>query len=288
MQYSKRLHNDISENISRSVRIEARIERELSKNIDQYRRTRSSSNKRAARELSILAEGDSWFLYVPHRNNVIFYLERMLNTEILNLARPGDEAWKMLTGRQKKLLESTLKGGADGRSKFDILLFSGGGNDLVSDDRFGLWLNDYERGMTAKDVINPARLKIAFDSLQMHYEELIRIRDNVSPSTHLLLHGYDFAIPDGRRICGRGPWLQPALIQRGVPIRLRRAVVKEFLIRFEKLLKKIARSSEKISVVPTQGVLEDDEWHNELHPLNPGFKKIANIFREEIDALSTS
>ncbi len=49
------------------------------------------------------------------------------------------------------------------------------------------------------------------------YEDLIGLRDSLSPNTRLFFHGYDFAIPDGRGICHLGPWLKPTFDLRGFP-----------------------------------------------------------------------
>ena len=49
------------------------------------------------------------------------------------------------------------------------------------------------------------------------YEDLIGLRDSLSPQTRLFFHGYDFAIPDGRGICHLGPWLKPTFDLRGFP-----------------------------------------------------------------------
>jgi hypothetical protein len=46
----------------------------------------------------------------------------------------------------------------------------------------------------------------------------IALRDKLSPGTHLVFQGYDFAIPDGQRICGYGPWLKPTFDLHKFPL----------------------------------------------------------------------
>ena len=281
MELSQATKTAVKEKIKKEVTAEIKLEREMEKSCEKYHQWYKSSLARGEKPLSIIAEGDSWYRYIVGKG-VIHYLENLLRLNILNLAYPGDEVKDMLTLKQKKRLIKELKKGPAPRRKYDYFLFSGGGNDLVGADRFHKCLHDYETGMTAEEVLNRDTLVIAFDNLRLGYEELISIRDENSPNTKLICHAYDFAIPDGRRVCGRGPWLKPGLDFRKVPKILRRDVVKLFLVEFEKLLKKIARSHDNITVVNTQGTLEDNEWANELHPTNPGFKKIAQVFVPEI------
>src|SRR5205085_6360813 len=89
------------------------------------------------RLLRILAEGDSWFEY-PLRGHVvanaadgvIYRLEKLLGYPIANMAHHGDEVRQMLGLNQRREITTRL---SDPNVRFDALLFSGGGNDLVGD-----------------------------------------------------------------------------------------------------------------------------------------------------------
>ena len=73
------------------------------------------------------------------------------------------------------------------------------------------------------------------------YEDLIALRDQLSPGTHLFFHAYDFAIPDGRGICFFGPWLKPTFDFRGFPtLASRFAVTKILLQQFAAMLQSLA------------------------------------------------
>mgnify|MGYP003341342114 CR=1 FL=1 len=48
---------------------------------------------------------------------------------------------------------------------------------------------------------------------------LIAIRDANSPSTHIFLNAYDYALPNGQGACSVGPWLKPGLQKRKVPVK---------------------------------------------------------------------
>lgn len=282
MEFSKRLRKDLRDRTRRNVRAEARADREIDKSCDRYLRWVDREKARGNDPLTIIVEGDSWMRY-PVGKSVSHYLEKLLKTELMNLALFGDEVRDMLSLKQRKRLIRELKRGPARRQKYDFMVFSGGGNDLVGADRFHRWLNHYKPGMTARKILNKKAIKSAFDLLEQGYQEIIDIRDAHSPKTHILLNAYDFAIPDGSGVCGKGPWLKPGLELRKIPSKLRREVVTLFLKDFDKLLRKIANANKNITVINTQGILEDKDWSNELHPKNSGFKKIAKEFIAEID-----
>ncbi len=283
--YSKKLEEDCKCLVRRRAGIERRIDRQINEGVESYRKRYAKQRKRGDRPLTILAEGDSWFRYGAGFA-IIYYLERLLDTEILNLAKPGDEVRSMLTGTQLKRLRRELKRGPSRNTKYDFLLFSGGGNDLVGEDTFYKWLNDYRKGMQAGDIINYRTLGCALEFIEVGYRELLLARRENSPNTHVLLHGYDFAWPNGEGVCWLGPWLQPGLKQRKVPANMRREVVRLFLLQFDALLQRIADSERDVYVVPTQGTLQQEsQWANELHPKNGAFKLMARKFADLINAI---
>ena len=236
--------------------------------------------------LRILAEGDSWFEYPNFLGaGVIFQLEQKMNALFLNLATAGDEARYMLGVDERKVLSDQLKSALDKGRPFDALLFSGGGNDIVGTPLV-LWLKTFVNGMTAKDVIDAPRFGAALGLVRAAFEDLFLIRDQNSPNTKIFLNAYDLAIPDGRGVCGFGPWLQPSLRARGVPQPLRREVVKELMTQFGAMLTVLADPARKVFLVPTQGTFagHDELWANELHPTVFGFRAIADKFRASLKA----
>jgi len=281
MQYSKRVQKDIKQQLSSKHRCDIRIDKEIDQFCEEYRYWFENEKIAGHKPVTIIAEGDSWFRYIIGKA-IIYYLERALDTPILNLAYPGDEAREMLSIKQKQRLVRELKRGPAKRKKYDYLLFSGGGNDLVGVDRFHKWIHHYKKGMQAKDLINIKALNSAFSLLEYSYAELIDIRNTHSKKTKILVHSYDFAIPNGKGVCGLGPWMKPGLALRKVPVKLHREVVRLFLKYFDNFLNRIAAENILFHVVKTQGTLVDTDWSNELHPKNSGFKKIAQRFKDKI------
>ena len=151
------------------------------------------------------------------------------------------------------------------------------------------WLGTRAIGREFKpDPAVASRFDSALALVRAAYEDLIALRDDLSPQTHLAFHGYDFAIPDGRGICHLGPWLKPAFDLRGFPDDLvaSSAVVKVMLKDFASMLKSL-ESNPLVTFIETQDTLDPvkSSWHNEMHPSKSGFNQIADLFHAEIESL---
>jgi len=238
--------------------------------------------------LQIFAEGDSWFDY-PYPffgGGIIPRLQRRLGVPILNLAKAGDEVRYMLGVEERKILAKQLSDGCPAGGPWDVLLFSGGGNDIV-DNPMALWVMDWNPAVPPADHIHKERFDAALALVRAGYEDLIVLRDKLSPGTHLVFQGYDFAIPDGRGVCNLGPWLKPTFDLRGFPtLAARQAVVDAMLRQFAALLTSLA-ARPKVTFINGQGTLvpKTSSWHNELHPKAAGFDKFADIFYGELKKL---
>ncbi|MGD9850431.1 MAG: hypothetical protein AB7T38_04105 [Nitrospirales bacterium] len=240
----------------------------------------------AGQPLQIFAEGDSWFDYpVPFfGGGIIKRLEALVGVPILNLAKAGDEVRFMMGVEERTLLADQLTKGCPAGGPWDVLLFSGGGNDVV-DNPMALWIKDFDSSLSPADHIHQSRFDAILGIVRAGYEDLIAMRDKLSPSTHLVFHAYDFPIPDGRGICHLGPWLKPTFDVRGFPkSKIAFEVVKAMLQQFSALLQSLVRPD--VTFINAQGTLApvSSSWHNELHPLKDGFQKFAKIFHQELKA----
>lgn len=280
--------------------------KEIERRVREYQATMSIMKQRGARRptpkgkpvqggakakaaafapLQILAEGDSWFDYpVPFFGGAIIRrLEKKVGVPILNLAKAGDEVRYMLGVEERQLLTEHLTKGCPAGGPWDVLLFSGGGNDIV-DNPMALWIRDFDPTLTPEQQIHQPRFEAALALVRAGYEDLLSLRDRLSPGTHLVLQGYDFAIPDGRGICHLGPWLKPTFDLRGFPSRAAAfATVKAMLRRFAEMLTDIARTP-GVTFINGQGTLPErrSSWHNELHPSEAGFDLFAKIFYKSL------
>jgi len=237
--------------------------------------------------LQILAEGDSWFDYpVPFfGGGIIPRLEHRLGVPILNLAKAGDEVRYMLGVEERAVLVENLTNGSPAGGPWDVLLFSGGGNDIVGNP-MALWVDDWNPAVPPVGHIKKPRFDAALELVRAGYEDLIALRDQLSPHTMLVFQGYDFALPDGRGICGFGPWLKPTFDLRKFPtLAAGQAVVKVMLQQFAAMLTSL--SGPTVTFINGQGTLspQPGSWDNELHPEKAGFEKFADLFQAKLKVL---
>lgn len=239
--------------------------------------------------LRLLAEGDSWFDYPPFlsKGGVIKRVSKRIGLPILNLAKAGDEVRFMLGVEQREKITELLRDGVSSGKPWDVMLFSGGGNDIV-DKPMALWIREYQAGKAPKALIHQPRFDQIMGVVKAGYEDLVAIRDRHSPATWLCFHGYDFAIPGLGGICGYGPWLSPTFKLHGYPEgQVRNAVVKEMLLQHAAMLAGLENAHRRVKYVQTQGTLapQASSWHNELHPSTDGFDKIAGVFHAGLKSL---
>lgn len=251
-------------------------------------KARTKAGKKSFTPLQIFAEGDSWFDYPPFlfSGGIVSRLEERLGVPILNLAKAGDEVRHMLGVEERAIITRQFVDGCPAGGPWDVMLFSGGGNDIV-DNPMALWIRDFKPNASPASLIHQPRFDAALALVRAGYEDLITLRNDLSPNTHLVFHGYDYAIPDGRGVCHLGPWLKPALDLRKFPTRAAgQAVVKEMLRQFAEMLTSLA-AQPGVSFINGQGTLtpQTASWHNELHPSKDGFNKFAKLFHTNLKAL---
>jgi hypothetical protein len=206
--------------------------------------------------LQILAEGDSWFKYPGFlQGGIISRLERRIGVPILNLAKAGDEVRYMLGVEERKLLIKHLRKGCPAGGSWDVLLFSGGGNDIV-DKPLTLWIMDFDPARPPATLLHPVRFKLALELVRAGYEDLI------------------------------GPWLKPSFDLRGFPPQAAREIVKVMLQQFAAMLTSLA-TAPNVTFINGQGTLEPvkESWHNELHPSRAGFDQFADLFHAKLGEL---
>jgi hypothetical protein len=244
--------------------------------------------------VAIVAEGDSWFSY-PRKwiifgadMNVLHHLEdKWEHTDTVNLLRlsaSGDEAVNMTSGKQFKRLYKILK---KNREYIRILLFSGGGNDIVGKNDMLPLLNEYTDGMSAFDCIDHERFERKLESIILSYYRLIDLCKDLIPDSTIVTHTYDIAQPQNKGgeffwgLIKTKPWIYPYLVRRNIPNALHLPIVEHLLGTFGQRLTALAdepAARNHIVVVDTQGTLRPGhktDWENEIHPTRSGFKKIT-------------
>jgi hypothetical protein len=261
------------------LKADAQYEKALERVTKEEVAKSNTKAKGAKGKLRILAEGDSWFRY-GCGIGVVTQLQRRLQTKaiITNIAAGGETMKKMLTLPTRAEFEQRLREGAD-RKPWDAVLFSGGGNDFCG-KKFHTWLLPFSGQTVPKDAVDRATWQPKLQELADLYVELATVTARLVPGALVYINIYDFAIPNNTSAGPAGPWLAPGFKKRGYPadLEFRTKVVRLLLEEFAVMIKTVAASHPNLRVVPTQGTLTSKEWDNELHPDNPGFGKIADLF----------
>jgi hypothetical protein len=213
--------------------------------------------------LKVVAEGDSWFQYPFLIEDVIDHL--FDPWAILCLSGAGD-----LLGDMAKQDEVTVAVAAE---RPDVLLLSGGGNDILGGGQLVRHIKTFESGRKPADYV-----KGDFDDLLAQTVETYGgIIDKAlqAGAKRVVLHTYDYVIPNN------GPWLGRPLLKLGIADRaLQRAILRVLIDRFHAALSRLSsRYDGKVALVDVRGTVGDDEWYDELHPTTRGFAKVARLIR---------
>lgn len=260
---------------------------------------------KAQRQFIVVAEGDSWFDYKPAfigigTKDLLGHLQTSGRINVYRVSKAGDTLENMVygtdtTGKGPDLapelppqIEKTLAAIRDRNA--DAFFFSGGGNDLAGVELAG-YLNHKDSGLP---TLREDTLETVFGDCFMHALNTLitRVRE-VQPGIPIFLHGYDYAIPDGRYVSFlgftfSGPWLKPALTQkRYVSPSTGAQIVRMITDRFNAALARVAAGRDGVHYIDLRGTLRADgsyrqDWANELHPTSGGFKKVAATIEQRM------
>jgi hypothetical protein len=248
---------------------------------------------------TLVAEGDSWFDYPL--NDVLSLLEDDHGYDVESVAHKGDRVEEMAYGRGQleeltRRLEKLLRRGVIPKA----ILLSGGGNDVAGDE-FGMLLNHARSpvpGLNDQVVagVVDERVRFAYVTVLSAVTEVCQAR--IGRPLPILVHGYDYPVPDGRGFLGGwwflpGPWLEPGFREKGfedLPERI--ALVGQLIDRFNTMVQGVATLAElpHVTYVNLRGTLSvgadyETWWANELHPTRRGFEAVTGRFAAALAAL---
>jgi lysophospholipase L1-like esterase len=246
----------------------------------------------------LIAEGDSWFDYPL--NDVLQILEDDHGYDVESVAHKGDRVEDMAysDGQLEEFVRRLEKLMRNGAPIPRAILLSGGGNDVAGDE-FRVLLNHKASAIfglndSVVDGIIKERIMTSYLTL---ISMINRICENrIGHRLPILVHGYDYAVPDGRGFLGGwgflpGPWFEPGFREKGFIDRQEMMmIVRELIDRFNDMLKDLQTKFENVHYVDLRGTLStagnyQDDWDNELHPTEEGFKKITSKFARVIAGL---
>lgn len=222
--------------------------------------------------VKVVAEGDSWFQYPLILKDTIDQLNDLEHFEyaIYGLSEAGDLLSNIM--REDEITEAL------DTVNPDVFLISGGGNDMVGDGRMAKMVHKYAANRKVENYPNDK-----FDQFLSELEDLYRglfSRLLASrPHLKIICHGYDKAIPDN------GKWLGKPLAKKGIKDQgLQRDIVAVMISRFNQRLKEITTDyAGSVYHVDCQDLIgQASDWHDELHPKNEGYLKVAQKFDQVI------
>ena len=241
----------------------------------------------------LVAEGDSWFDYPLH--DVLKELEDGYGYDVESVARRGDPIEEMAygAGQIDELIRRIEKLQARGTEPKAILL-SGGGNDVAGEE-FGMLLNHVSSAIAGLNQaivtgLIEERIRTAYITILSAVTQVCE--DKLKRKVPILIHGYDFPVPDGRGFLGGwwflpGPWLEPGFRKKGFDDLTRSMQLAEDLMeQFNRMLAAVAGLTtyqQHVHFVDLRGTLSrgtdyKDWWANELHPTEKGFTEVAKRF----------
>jgi lysophospholipase L1-like esterase len=278
-------------------------------------------------QCTMLAEGDSWFstgALIPV-TNLLVMLDFQRSTRIVDCSFPGDKLHRMVDRRNDKAEPSfaQLLFEPGWQERWDAILISGGGNDLMSAAaRPEALVNDGDVPLTDRLLLTPGEAAMhnpgvpdanryfsepGWSHFAAHLKASFRIvcewRDlGVNFGTPIFAHTY--YAPIARRAglgFGNEGWLEPGMEEWGIPKADRQGVVNRLFQRLRTLLISLDSASghadalENFHVfdIPAHLVLDpadpndpDDsaDWLNEIHPNRSGYRKIGRRMGPWIEA----
>src|SRR5713226_1482536 len=242
----------------------------------------------------LIAAGDSWFDYPIH--DVLKLLEDNYGYNVESAAHRGDpiEAMAYKDGQLDKFARCLEKVVAQGATPKAVLL-SGGGDDIAGKE-FGMLLNNATSGIAGwngeiVDGLLNQRIVAAYKTMLVAINSLCQ--QDLGKSLPILVHGYDYPVPDGRGFLGGwpfpGPWLQPGFREKRYDdLATTLALMRDIIDRFNVMVASVAQDAAfpNVHFVDLRGTLStvltgdayQDWWANELHPTERGFSAVADKF----------
>lgn len=271
------------------------------------RQAAAARSAAAAAKGELVAEGDSWFDYP------FFDVLEMLEDDgwkIESAAHKGDTLEDMAhdetqLDRTARAFDTFRRHGVNPKA----ILLSGGGNDIAGDE-FPVLLNHANSGLAALNEqvvagVIDTRLRQALASLLGTLATFSR--NFFGEAKPILVHGYDYPVPDGRGYLGGawllpGPWLEPGFRKKGhfgrspaqqaEALRANAGQLRVLIDRYNAMLKGLAASLPGVHYVDLRGLLTSDpakpykkDWNDELHPTRSGFRRVANRFESVLARL---
>jgi lysophospholipase L1-like esterase len=250
----------------------------------------------------LVAEGDSWFDYPVY--DVLKMLDDEFGYRVEAVSHRGDAVENMAYGGGQlddfvRRLERVAR---EGKVPTAVLL-SGGGNDVAGPE-FAMLLEHKQSpfpglNATVLDGVIDQRIRTAYLKILSRITGVCQQLWPTQPTIPILVHGYDYPVPDGRGFLGGwgplpGPWLEPGFREKDYVVLPERIAIAATLIdRFNAMLESVVTMApfKHVTYVNLRGTLSTNPkdykkwWGNELHPTRGGFDAVTRRFVEALRKL---
>jgi hypothetical protein len=258
----------------------------------------------------LVAEGDSWFDYPM--DSILKELEDHYFYEVESVAHRGDTIEGMAydgghfvegeayIGAQLVDFMRRIEKLLNRRVVPKAILLSGGGNDVAGAE-FGMLLNHARSriaGLNASIIDGVINQRIC-DAYVLILSSITNLCESqIGKVLPILVHGYDYPVPDGRGFMGGwgplpGPWLEPGFRGKGYEnLQQRILLTKQLIDAFNTMIKDLCNLDpfRHVHYVDLRNSLQygdeyRDWWANEMHPTARGFRIIAGKFADVLSGL---
>lgn len=237
----------------------------------------------------LLAIGDSWFDYPI--NDVLTRLDDNYGYNIESSAHRGDPIESIISrvgqlDKFSRCLDKIVSLGAHPKA----ILISGGGDDVAGPE-FGMLINNIDLqpipGWNDQILTGVIDIRVAAAFRLMVFSINALCQKELGRTFPILVHGYDYPVPDGRGFLGGGwflpgPWLKPGLDEKlFTDINTTTQMMTTLIDRFNAMLQKLVTEPgfENVKYIDLRKTLSNalpndayqDWWANELHPNAGGF-----------------
>lgn len=217
----------------------------------------------------IVAEGDSYLQYPLLLKDIVDHL--LENYAIYCLSGAGDLLEDMR--KSNEIIPALRDTGAQ------ILLLSGGGNDLLENGQLANHLESFRSELNAGDYLKPSFDRLIADAIG-NYEAILRTVHGTFPQVSVIVHGYDYPRPNN------GRWLGKPMQTRGIhDVGLQSRIVVEMMDRFNRALRRMVDTLPHVIYLDVRNTVGAKRWHDELHPTDEGYGAVAALIDREIGKL---
>jgi hypothetical protein len=223
----------------------------------------------------VLCFGDSWFQYfipgIGNLTNRFYDFGKRVDMDLVALGAVGMEIADPGRGIMSDV-ETFIKWEKD---TLGMILISGGGNDFAGADDLDPLL---QRGNNTdvKTWFKAEAVNHLFGEIANGFKRVVALRNALCPLVPIVTHCYDYSHATGQGVLWFSPWIKPSLDKIGMPQNMHDDAIKFIIDRLAAVQEELA--GDLYHFVDTRGLLDANDWSNELHPTRNGFNKIARKF----------